>query len=78
MPLSLGYNSKSQELAFGKVASHSKNVLAQGEIYSADERAGDQGWDGSKIPLVPPGASAFVLFYVASLSLFDTNGVTIQ
>lgn len=79
MRLSLRYNLKSQELAFGKkVASDSKNLLAQGEIYSVDERAGDQGQWGSRIPLAPPGASASALFYVASLSLSDTNGVTIQ
>ena len=54
MPLSLRYNLKNQELAFGKVASDSKNILAQGEICSADERIGDQVLEGSKIPLVPP------------------------
>ena len=42
LQLSLGYNWKSQELAFGKVVSDSKNILAQGEIYSADERGGDR------------------------------------
>lgn len=76
--LSLGYNLKSQELAFGKVASDSKNILAQGEIYSSDEMGGDRGQEGSKSPLVPPGASASILFYVASVSLSDTNGVTVQ
>lgn len=69
---------KSQELAFGKVASDSKNILAQGEIYSSDERGGDQGQEESKIPLVPAGASLPVLFYVALLPLSDTNGVTVQ
>lgn len=50
MHSSLGYNFKSQELAFGKVASDSKNVLAQGEIYAADERDGDQGWMEARFP----------------------------
>ena len=69
LQLSPRCNLKSQELTFGKVASDSKNVLAQGEIYSSDERGGDQGREGSKIPSVPPGASAaIVLFYEASLS----------
>lgn len=76
MQLSLRHNLKSQELAFGKVASDSKTILAQGEIYSSDERGGNQEWEGSKVPSVPPGASAFiVLFYLSSS---DTNGMTVQ
>ena len=79
MQLSLRYYLKSQELAFGKVASDSKNILAQGERYSSDERGGDQEREGSKIPSVPPRASAsIILFYVASLSSSDTNGATVQ
>lgn len=42
--LSLGCNLKSQESAFGKVTSDSKNILAQGKIYSSDESGGNQGW----------------------------------
>lgn len=69
---------KSQELASGKVASDSKNILAQGEIYSSDERGGDQGQEESTIPWVPAGASVPVLFYVVSLPLSDTNDMTVQ
>lgn len=69
---------KSQELAFGKVASDSKNILVQGEIYSSDERGGDRGQEETMIPWVPAGASVPILFYVALLPLSDTNGMTVQ
>lgn len=50
MQLSLEYNLKSQNLAFGKVASDSRNILAQGEIYPSDKMGRGQGQGKAGVP----------------------------